>query len=489
MSNLYPFLSGTLRAIISELVKKGDPIAKEISDIDANVEDLLKIYTFVPNGLRDKIIDKVIRPSLTEEVSMLSVRVGGDDPNVSFLPKDKEPEYTEDGTWARKNRQEGKPAKIFQKALTRQFKQREWETFSNAFKSEVCSCNNFQLVSGEDIRYWYHENNYYECKGTLGNSCMRYDSAQSYFDIYVDNAKMLITKKAGKLTGRAIVWEIDENTTILDRVYTCFDYLYNCFIDYAKEHKWIIREDNSLLHTGEEQFWLTPDDNYLHAKHLPFKIKLKERYDEFPYVDSFRYYNEDYNYITTNVDDCALDSTDGDYCRCIYTCDHCGRTFFGYTDDDMPDELHWSEWYDGYLCDDCCYWSDTLDGYAPYDEPNVHVYLSKYESDRVPTAYIKDFIVTNPEEAKKYTDPVVVIDGTYYFLNDCNDFIAFDLDKNQYTILPESNTEIEELVTDIETQPIVVHPIELHPIEIYPTVAVSSTSENWWDLVSNTYSR
>ena len=355
--NVYPFLSGTLRAVIEELSKKDDPIAKEIYSIDKDVEDLLRIKNYVPLSLRDKIIEKILDDRLTGEVSMLSVRIGGDDPNISFLPKDKKPEYTADGTWARRNRQDGKPARIFQKAIVKQFKQQEWEVFSNAFKAEVCNCNNFELVSGEDIRKWYNEENYYESKGTLGNSCMRYPSAQDYFDVYVDKAKMLITKKAGRLTGRAIVWEIDENTTILDRVYTCFDYLYNCFIDYAKDHKWIIREDNSLLHTGEEQYWLTPDDDYNSAKHLSLKIQLDHSYEEFPYVDSFRYYNESENYLTTNIDECALDSTDGDWCRNSISCECCGEVYYGYSEDELPDGLHWSEWGDGYYCDNCCYWS------------------------------------------------------------------------------------------------------------------------------------
>lgn len=440
MNNLYPFLSGTLRQVISELVKKGDPIAKEIEEVDASVEDVLKVYNYIPNRLRQKMIDKIINPLLTREVSMISVRVGGDDPNVSFLPKDKEPEYTADGTWARRNRQEGKPAKIFQKALVKQFKQQEWEVFSNAFKAEVCNCNNFELVSGEDIRKWYYEENYYDCKGTLGNSCMRYQSAQDYFDVYVDNAKMLITKKFGKLTGRAIVWQIDENTTILDRVYTCFDYLYNCFIEYAKENKWIIREDNSLLHTGDEQLWLVPEDDYHIARAISFKIKLNQHYEYFPYVDSFRYYNMSDNYITTNISECALDSTDGDYCRCSIECENCGRTFFGYDEDELPDEVHWSEWYGGYLCDDCCFWSETLEDYIPYNVPHIDVHTSRYSVDTIPTEYATPDIVKNPSEVKNEDNAIVVIDNNYYYLHDCNDFIVFDLETNKYKIVEEDKT-------------------------------------------------
>lgn len=438
--DILPFLSGTLEAVIEEMAQKGDIIAKEIYRINQLVNQAMNIQSFLSNTLKAAILEKVIGTELTGEVSMISVRTGSDDANVSFLPKDKEPEYTENGTWARRNRQEGKPGKIFQKALVAQFKTREWEIFTNNFKSAVCDCNNFELVSGEDIRKWYWDKNYYECKGTLGNSCMRYENAQEFFDIYVDNAKMLITKKAGRLTGRAIVWEIDENTTILDRIYTCFDYLENCFIEYAKEHKWIIRDNNSLLHTGEVQCWRTPDDDYASSKPIDFTIKLKRHYSMFPYVDSFRYYNIDRNEITTEISDAALDSTDGDYSGCSVSCDNCGRVFYGYTeDDDLPDELHWCEWTSSYLCDDCCYWSNYLDEYAPYSVANaiIHEY-SWGATDRVPLEIIQENLASNPEELQNMDNPIVEIGGEYYLYENYCQQIIYNLDKNCYEIRSNS---------------------------------------------------
>ena len=122
---------------------------------------------------------------------MLTVRIG--EFEISFLPKGKEAEYN-GRDWSRKNRQTGKPTRIFQKLIKREFKTREWEIFNNLFRAELCQCNNFEIVEGEDIRYWYLDEHYYRCDGTLGNSCMRYEQAQPYFDIYVDKAKMLITK-------------------------------------------------------------------------------------------------------------------------------------------------------------------------------------------------------------------------------------------------------------------------------------------------------
>ena len=368
---------------------------------------------------------------------MLTIRMDGSF-LISFLPKDKTPEYSRDGVWARKNRQEGRIGKVFQTAIVKQFSPREWELFVNAFKAEVCQCNNFKLVSGEDIRKWYHEDYYYSTRGSLGNSCMRHPEAQEYFDLYVDNAKMLITTKDGKLTGRAIVWEINEETTILDRIYTCFDYLEQCFIDYAKEHKWIIRNNNSLLPTGDEQYWLTPEDDYSNPKNIDLSIKLKSSYTHYPYVDSFRYLTSDEQYITTYRSGYSLDSTDGGYNNLCITCDNCGRTFYGYDEEELPDELHWSEWGDCYLCDDCCYWSEYLEDYIPNDVERISVNACDWGPMYLPKSELLDYLVTTEEEAKGTNDAIVCIDDKYYELEAYNN-IVFNKETNKYEIRPNSN--------------------------------------------------
>ena len=432
---ILPFLSGKLRGIILELAQQNNSIASEIIKIDDLVNQAIGVQEFIPERFVIAIKEKMINEVLTGEVSMLTFRTDGSF-LISFLPKDKDPEYTEDGTWARRNRQEGRIGKVFQSAIVKQFKQSEWENFVNLFKAEICQCDTFRLVSGEDIRKWYDGKNYDSFKGTLGNSCMRYEEAQKFFDIYVDNAKMLITTKSGKLTGRAIVWEINENTTILDRIYTCHDYLEQCFIDYAKEHKWIIRSNNSLLHTGDEQLWLTPEDNYTNSKHLDFKIKLKSEYDYYPYVDSFRYLSSDRLTLTTWQNAYSLDSTDGNYCDmdpCM-CCDDCGREFYGY-DGDMPEGLHWSEWDGCYLCDDCCWWSEYMGDYIPNRVERTRVYYDGSFYECVPTTCIDDFLIDNPDD--KDSDSIVEIDGEYYDVNMTGVF--YNEETKRYEIRSNSN--------------------------------------------------
>lgn len=436
---MLPFLSGTLAEILNEMSDEGNPIAKHLVYINSLVEDSINLKYHIPYRLMEVIEQKIINSELTREVMMLSVRVGSDDANISFLPKDKLPEYTDEGTWARKNRQEGKPAKIFQKAITKEFKQQEWEIFSNAFKAAVCNCNKFEVVSGEQIRYWYDEHNYYQVKGTLGNSCMRYTECQPYFDVYVDHAKMLISLKDGKLTGRAIVWELN-GKTYLDRVYTCYDYLLNCFLDYAKERKWLIRQDNALLSTGEVQYWKGPDDNYENAFYEDLSINLNKTYEYFPYMDSLRYYDSSSDRITTDNDDayCSLDRTDGNWEECDIYCDSCGRRFRGYDEDDLPDGLHWSEWYDGYLCDDCCFWSDYLEDYIPNNvEHTLYKRINSYghRDCFVPNETLSENVLTCPNDGDS---GFVKINNEWYEYN--SQFMEFDSDSNSYKLKAECVT-------------------------------------------------
>ena len=434
MSNqILPILSGSLEEIIRSIViKTDDPIATEILKAHQYVEQYNCVCYGFGDALSSEILDKIINQIVTDEIRMISVRIG--DFEVSFLPKGKDPEYTPNHNWSKKNRQTGKPARIFQKLLKKEFKTREWEIFTNLFKAELCQCAEFKIVQGEDIRYWYNENNYYKCEGTLGNSCMRYEHAQDYFDIYVDKAKMLITTKDGLLTGRALVWEVD-GVTLLDRIYTCYDYLENCFIDYAREQGWWFRESNSLLSTGDDQGWYSPDDNYESVTYREFKVHLDRRYEYFPYVDSFRYFDGD-RIISTHCH-CSylsLDSTDGDFRGESYVCDNCGDVFYGY-DDEMPDGLHYSNWSDAYYCDNCCWYSNGLDDYIPNSEDSRYVITKWSESLTYPVSYVEENFVSDPDGTET-RDNIVRIGNKYYFVSDR---IEFNEETRQYEVRSSSS--------------------------------------------------
>lgn len=216
---------------------------------------------------------------------------------------------------------------------------------------------------------------------------MRYDECSDYFKIYEDHAKMLVCFKNEFVMGRALIWEIN-GITYMDRVYTCEDYIEEQFFTYAKENGWYVRDCNGLLHSGETQYWRSPE-GFEFSKNLC--IKLSKHYTNLPYVDSFRYYDPGNNTINTvPFSGCInLDSTDGSYEGYPYACDCCGEVYMSYEEDEMPDELCWSEYEDCYLCENCRAWCDGIQDYIKITTHCVEVDTADDIVD-YPKAYVLD---------------------------------------------------------------------------------------------------
>lgn len=432
MTKILPILSGSLRGIIRDVAKNNNPIADELLFVDALVDQYNNIVGISNTDVVLGVLLETINSRITDEVRMLSVRL--DELQISFLPKDKNPEYKDDGNWSRKNRQTGKPARIIQKLLKTEYKTRDWEIFTNLFKAASCQCLSFELVSGEDIVRWYNHANYFKEEGTLGNSCMRYSGSADYLTLYVENAKMLITTKNGLLTGRAIVWEVD-GVVIMDRVYTCFDYLENCFYDYAKTNKWWVRSSNSLLSTGDEQRWYSPDDDYQQIRDRTFTIDLKASYDIMPYVDSFRYYdgerklsNSPYGFM--NLQGLyTLDNTDGemDYVY-IHECESCGKIVLGNEDESIV----YSDYEGAYYCTDCSYYCEDLDDYFSFkNNPPLYVDCSYADDLPHPPFYVEEHLVTNKNITCPLRDTCIVqIDDHYYCVD--SPYIRYNEELKKY---------------------------------------------------------
>ncbi|HPP87694.1 MAG TPA: hypothetical protein PLM75_07555, partial [bacterium] len=64
---------------------------------------------------------------------------------------------------------------------------KEVEEFVDLFKStKVVKGEQFKLVKGDDIKYWYHKDNYKFSTGNLGSSCMC-EANDYFFDIQFFN--------------------------------------------------------------------------------------------------------------------------------------------------------------------------------------------------------------------------------------------------------------------------------------------------------------
>lgn len=165
----------------------------------------------------------------------------------------------------------------FLSALDYSFTQKEIEEFVNKYQTVVefkkNAFNNFKVVDGEDIRYWYNIDNYANDKGQLGSSCMRGKECEKFFDIYCENTdvcKLLIfTDNDNRLIGRSLLWKLDDGRFFMDRIYTNKDNYSLLFETWAKKNK------------------------YITQKELNFAIKVLAKVGEYkfyPYLDTLQYY-------------------------------------------------------------------------------------------------------------------------------------------------------------------------------------------------------
>lgn len=418
MKELTPLLADSLKDCLITIYKShNSQIAKDLLD----AQDLIETYnvTFRQSYGLDQyqlellkgVFDSKISLLITDEVRALSIRK--DVFEIAFTPKGKDLIYSNESqrTWSREGRQTGKPGRIIKKLLAKDYKERDIELFSNQLKAEIMNFGDFQIVSGEDICYWYRSENYYKIAGTLGNSCMRYDECQCYFEVYKDLAKMLICVKDNLLLGRAIVWEID-GITYMDRVYVCLDYLEEQFYQYAMEKGWTIRENNSLLYDENSQRWLEASDNYKVPKTLDITLTCVYKYPRFPYMDSFRYFDPDtLTLYCTYPDTCVihLSNTDGHYNEGDeYECPCCGERITVYEDEGHP--WYWSELCDMYICPDCALYNEWADDYIHSGMSITEVWDGPRRID-VPTLCVEENWTNATTES---CDDFVKIDGKFY---------------------------------------------------------------------------
>ena len=248
-------------------------------------------------------------------------------------------------------------------------KDSDLEIFVNIYKSSFDYNkglkDKLELVKGEDIRFWYLENNYVRGGGALNNSCMRHEMCQDFFDIYTENpevCQLLILKdENNKLLGRALVWTLSNSDKYMDRVYTSKDSDVNLFKEYAKDKNW-------LSYSGQSRDMIVNLGNH--------------SYDKYPYMDTFTYYNTNTNKLANNPEDrgkewIELQSTNG------------GSS--------GGEDGVWSEWEDCYLNEDEAIWCENVHSFVHSDNATWLEYKQEYAagegivwSDYNEEAYFKE---------------------------------------------------------------------------------------------------
>lgn len=214
---------------------------------------------------------------------------GGINDEVSFIPDNQYQRFIDKGEdVGSKSKNKSKIGRMIRQIIkdnnlkkngSSDFSDSDIESFVNKYKSTWDEMHGvgleIEIVKGDDIIYWYNQNNYFEISGTLGNSCMRSASKSNYMRIYADNPdkiSMQILKKEGKLASRALVWKLDDGRTYLDRIYVSRD------SQYEQMYNWALRN-----------FGGDPEKMPAHYKGNSGVIKCtlkKTNQEYYPYADS-----------------------------------------------------------------------------------------------------------------------------------------------------------------------------------------------------------
>jgi hypothetical protein len=178
--------------------------------------------------------------------------VSGKTDMVSFIPskkinteKGKKPEKPID---PEKFRQETRVGRILRK-LNPKLNDQEIEEYVANFRAYVetlFTVPDIQVVTGKDISYWYHEKHYQKGGGSLNNSCMRGEFAQTqvkFYDKFPDKVALAVYIKNDRLWGRALIWRLDDGRVYMDRIYSVKAEASVQLENYAKKFNMITRRD------------------------------------------------------------------------------------------------------------------------------------------------------------------------------------------------------------------------------------------------------
>jgi len=187
------------------------------------------------------------------------------------------------------------------------------------------SMNLFELVSGDDIVYWYNKKNYgggaYVGNSELYQSCMADEDCEDYIKFYAKNekVKMLILFEDDEketIIGRALVWSLDEpeGRTFMDRIYIVHDHQEQFFINYAKKQGWLYKETQTF---GKERIEDPKNQTREFMTLEVHDIKLNKKY---PYLDTLGYLDQDDKILSTDeVSNVKLNGTDGEPANCEWS--------------------------------------------------------------------------------------------------------------------------------------------------------------------------
>lgn len=360
--------------------------------ISDKLRELLTIFHSESEVARRLLLKRVLCDDIIEDhVNFISIS-DSDPTKISYLTKDRSTKISEssdDNYWTTSKRFHCKPGALVQK-LFKGISSKEVEKFSNLYKSFVMKKDLvFKIVSGNDIKQFYHQDSYQCESGSLGSSCMKYSKCQNFLELYTacDKVKLLIlSKKDSKLIiGRALIWNFTQDSQdykIMDRIYTIRDE------DYSHFFKIWARDNNYLPKTNQN--W--GDTSHFDSQTTgSVEIKLSIKIDlfnlsKYPYLDTFKWldaqsgflFNYKPKYFTNNTNDyMLLSSADGQYNDCdSIKFDYIDRVWRNPSDLECYEygkltsqkNLNWSNIYETWILKNESIYESSIDDFIFVDE-------------------------------------------------------------------------------------------------------------------------
>jgi hypothetical protein len=269
----------------------------------------------------------------------------------------------------------------------------------------------FEIVKGEDIKKWYNENNYDKKVGQLGNSCMRYEWCEDFFDIYVENPEvcsllLMYNQAKSKIIARSLLWKLTNGKIYQDRIYSNYD------SDMFKVKNWAVGKGYLVYEKYENTI-------------LEVKVKPK-KYENYPYMDTFVCYNPELGILSSD--------------ESLWP----GQGFIKLQDSEggfTSDNVVYSNYHDEFIEKEQAVYAIGLDGEDYFKRHEVYQIDGKY--------YFEDLTTYS-----SYHDRVLLLDDSVYsdLLNDSLDpnnenVIEVIIDKSgntDWSVLSRPDTWIKE---------------------------------------------
>lgn len=168
---------------------------------------------------------------------------------------------------------------------------------------------NIEIVEGEDLIKWYHQNNYGSIDGYKVSSCSSYSNKpEAFYRILADNpkqVKLLVYFKnydgKKKLVGRCLLWYLDNGKVFMDRIYTTTSNIRNEIRIHCVENGFYVRSHDSSTvfynddygnYTIKNDFSIITKTGTIENENLTVTLEnVPKHLAASPYLDSITYLN------------------------------------------------------------------------------------------------------------------------------------------------------------------------------------------------------